>query len=110
MAGVLLSSSTMNMETLLGIISGDKELWKKAQKMMQKVDDEKSKTVRTTAKSYRHVMIHTKCEHCGFTSHRLVELGKKDSISYRNRETNQINIVRFQDCETLLNVQSLTNS
>ena len=110
MSGALDTKSTLNMNALLDIISGDKTAWNKALKMMKALDDVKSKTVMTTSKNYRHVMIHTTCEHCGFVSHRLIELGKKDSISYRNKETGQINIVKFQDCSTMINVHALTRS
>ena len=95
---------------VLRLLQKNPEALKTAQKMMKKHEEKESKTVRTTAKNFRHVMIHTQCEHCGFVSHRMVTLGKADSISYTSKEDRNIYIVRFADCKDLINVSAISRT
>ena len=95
---------------VLQLFQKNPDAFKTAQKMMKKHEEKESKTVRTSAKNFRHVMIHTTCEHCGFISHRMVELGKADSISYIGKEDRNIYIVRFADCKELINVHAVTST
>lgn len=109
MSGLGDESTIARMGELLNLLKANPELMKTAQKMVVKSEEEKRKTVRTSAKNYRYVMLHTKCEHCGFLSHRMVRLTKVESISYRGKD-NENHIVRFSDCKELLNVNSFTQT
>lgn len=94
---------------LQGLIK-DPTILKKAQGLLTKKEETEQRTVTKTAKNFRHVMIHTTCEHCGFMSHRLVELGKKDSISFTSKIDKQVHIVHYVDCKELINVQATSRT
>lgn len=94
------------LEKLLGFLKNPEAI-KAANELFAKVHKEKVNTTRTKAIRYRIVHIHTTCEHCGFMSHRLVNLGKKDSISYKAKN-GEVHIVKFSDINTMMDVQAVT--
>lgn len=98
------------MQLLMDILAGNPGAIKKAMKLMDVKEETERKTVKVAMKNYRFVLIHTQCEHCGFVSHRRVQLTKAESITYTSKYDRQVYIVRFTDCKDLLHVEATTRS